>query len=29
MHGVTKLTDSATLQDCIAKINEIIDKFKV
>ena len=29
MQGVTKLTDSATLQDCIAKINEIIDKFKV
>ena len=29
MHGVTKLTDLATLQDCIAKINEIIDKFKV
>ena len=29
MQGVTKLTDSATLQDCIAKINDIIDKFKV
>ena len=29
MQGVTKLQDSATLADCISKINEIIDKFKV
>lgn len=29
MQGVTKLQDSATLADCISKINEIIDKFRV
>ena len=29
MQGVTKLQDSATLVDCISKVNEIIDKFKV
>ena len=29
MQGVTRLQDSATLADCISKINEIIDKFKV
>ena len=28
MQGVTKLQDSATLADCISKVNEIIDKFK-
>lgn len=29
MQGVTNLQDSATLADCISKVNEIIDKFKV
>ena len=29
IQGVTNLQDSATLADCISKVNEIIDKFKV